>query len=122
MALNLPNQPQPDFALIASEFGKCANIPAVQQGDAILQALRGLEGRFDRMNERLDRIDARLGQMDARFDRMDARFDRVDARFDRMDARFDQMEARALSTYGSSYSLLKYKIPLTQASLEISTI
>jgi hypothetical protein len=84
MALNLPNQPQPDFALMANEVAlvagelrKCANIPAVQQGDAILQALRGL----------------------------DARFDRIDTRLDQMDARFDQMEARALATYSSSYSL-----------------
>jgi len=88
MTTNPLNQAQPDFNLIqhgfdvaSTEIQKCSNIPAVQQGDAILQALRGI-------TTRLDGIDATLTAINARLDRMDARFDRMDARFDRMDTMY----------------------------------
>jgi len=55
----------PDFNLIANshhelaaELSKCANIPAMTNGDAILRAIQALNQRFDRLESRLKAVDA----------------------------------------------------------------
>lgn len=103
----------PDFAAMAqshqtlsSELGKFQNLPAVDNGLAIIQAINNLAARFD---TRLDAMDTRLDTMDARIDaRLNLMNERIDARFnsmdERIDARFNSME-------------LRFKAMLVQSSL-----
>jgi hypothetical protein len=55
--------PLPDFALVArshhtlsTELAKCQNIPSLDNGAAILQAIQRLERRFDTMEMRLKAV------------------------------------------------------------------
>lgn len=64
---------QPNFDLIstlfsnaARELAKFSNIPAVQEGNAILEALQQINRRLDRIDGRLDGIDGRLGILELR--------------------------------------------------------
>jgi len=79
--------PQPDFNLIshhfsaaAAELQKCPNIPALQQGDAILQALQRITGRLDTIDGHLRTIDGRLDSIDVKLIAMEIGFDRMEAR------------------------------------------
>ena len=49
-----PNQDQPNFRLIANEFSKCENIPAINQGAAILRSLNDLIERVNQMDAKSD--------------------------------------------------------------------
>ena len=79
---------QPNFIHIsqalhtaADEFVNCPNIPALQQGAEILQALNGLTRRLEtmeqNMNQRFNNIERRLDNMDKRLDNMDKRLDEL---------------------------------------------
>ena len=50
--------------------------------DTILELIRQIDARFDRVDERLNRVDERLDRVDERFDRMDAKLDRKNAKLD----------------------------------------
>ena len=77
-----PQAPQPDFTELAQCFEHAArqisrfsNIPAFNQGDAIITQLQN--------------ITQAIGNLGARFDDLGARFDDLGARFDYLGARFD---------------------------------
>jgi hypothetical protein len=68
MAENFPNQP--DFGRAAralrvagKELAKCPNLPAIQQGDAIIDLIQGMErrlsARLQTMSERQETLAAR---------------------------------------------------------------
>ena len=62
-------------------------------------ALRPINGKFDRIDARFESIDARFESIDARFDSIDARFEGIDARFDGIDARLDAMDTKIDSVH-----------------------
>ena len=85
---------QPNFIHIsqalhtaAEEFIKCPNIPALQQGAEILQALNGLTRRLETMEQNMNR---RFNNIERRLDNMDKRLDNMDKRLDNMDKRLDE--------------------------------
>jgi len=92
------------------ELKKCSNIPALQQGDAIPQALQGITRRLDAIDKRLDGLDKRFDAMDKRFDAVDKRFDAMDKRFDAVDRRFDVMDARIQSNEHNSIARLQNRM------------
>lgn len=59
--------------------------------DNVLELIRQIDARFDRVDERLDRVDERLDRVDERLSRVDERFDRMDAKLDRMNAKLDRL-------------------------------
>ena len=54
-------------------------------GQAILDGLKNLETRLDRMDERLDRMGERLDRMDARLGRIENRLDHAEVRLDALE-------------------------------------
>ena len=54
------------FQTASEEFAKCPNVPALQQGANILQALneltQNMNKRFTDMDGRLDSVDGRLNE------------------------------------------------------------
>ena len=73
--------------MASTELQKCPKLPALQQGNEILQAIQTLTDSFER------------SQQETRFDQIDQRFTQIETRLDRIEARFDTMEARQLASY-----------------------
>ena len=72
------------FRAIAAEFEKFPNVPALSNGNAILQSIAELSTKVDQnnraLNQRLDGIDRRLDGIDQRFDGIDQRLDTLTTR------------------------------------------
>lgn len=73
------NLPQPDFnaitqsvQVLATEMANMANLPAVQGGNAVLDAIQTLSNNMD---NRLTAIDRHLNDLDTRIDNLSTRFD-----------------------------------------------
>ena len=62
--------------------------------EKILQALEGLNKRFDTMEERFDKLEGRFDVLEGRFDVLEERFDVLEERFDKLEERFDKLEGR----------------------------
>ena len=71
--------PQPDFNLIsesirmggltlATQFERCANLPAVNQGNQMVGLLQRIDQRLERMDQRLERVERRLGMLEEKID------------------------------------------------------
>lgn len=55
--MDMPAQPDFDaiatgFATLSDQFGRCVNLPAVQQGNEVLQALLAIGAQLDQMETR----------------------------------------------------------------------
>ena len=74
-AAALPLGPQPNFDAIATAFNaaateiqRCSNMPAVQQGNDILQILQRMEMRMERMETRMERMETRMERIETRME------------------------------------------------------
>jgi flagellar capping protein FliD len=85
---------------VTTELAKFPNVPTLEQGNAILNAIADLtaqmNARFDQMDQRIDqwfqRIDQRFEQIDQRFEQADQRFQQVDNQLDGLEAQLDQLQ------------------------------
>lgn len=55
--MDMPEQPDFDaiatgFTTLSGQFGRCVNLPALQQGNEVLQALLAVDARLDQMETR----------------------------------------------------------------------
>jgi len=77
MATQLPNPQILSHALntISTECVKLANLPALDQGAAILQQLTQMNQQMGQMNQRMDQMNQRMDQMNQR---MDQRFNSLE--------------------------------------------
>lgn len=60
----------------------------------ILQAIEGLNQRFDSMEDKFDTLDTKFDSLETRFDNLETRFDSLETRFDTLETRFDTLETR----------------------------
>ncbi|KAK3309749.1 uncharacterized protein B0T15DRAFT_488455 [Chaetomium strumarium] len=71
---------------LSVHFDRCANLPAVNQGVQLLQAIAALQPSATTLqqsaHQRFNQVDQRFDQ---RFDQMDQRFNHVDQRLNRID-------------------------------------
>ena len=111
-ALNVPSLgPQPDFTSIsnsirtgadscaesirtsaltlAAQVERCANIPAVVQGEQLVVLLQGMDQRLQVMDQRLQRMDQRLHGIDQRLHGMDQRQERMEGRLVILEGKID---------------------------------
>jgi len=63
-------------------------------GCTLENTLKQILDELKAVNQRLDKVDSRLDQVDNRLDRVDGRLDQVDNRLDRVDGRLDQVNSR----------------------------
>lgn len=64
---------QPDFRVISEgfgvlsdQFGRCANLPAIREGDVLNNILNGIREQLGGINARLGRVESRLERMETR--------------------------------------------------------
>jgi hypothetical protein len=58
---------------ISTELVKIQNLPSLSDSAAILRAIEGLNGRFDRIEQRLDRLEQRFELLDGKMDGVESR-------------------------------------------------
>ena len=97
------------MATMSRECAKFGNIPAVDQGTAILHALEQLGQRIERMDQRMERVEQRVERLDQRVERLDQR----------MNGRFNNLETRFQAMY--VVSLLSFELSVIVACTKLST-
>ena len=65
----------------------------------ILEMLKSMDSKFDKIDKRLDGIDKRLDGIDKRLDGIDKRLDKVEQRLDKVEQRLDGVEQRQDEMY-----------------------
>lgn len=76
------------------------------QFQIIVQELKGINGRLDKIDERLDKLEERMDRLEARMDHIEARMDKNDERMDSIEDRMNHLEI----TMDMSYKALNAKL------------
>ncbi|KAI9792320.1 MAG: hypothetical protein M1816_002545 [Peltula sp. TS41687] len=108
MANVVASSPQPDFNLVSqglqlasSELAKCPNIPALQQGQSILDAIQRLSDTLNQARretrESFREVGERLGRIDSRLDALETRVSTLDSRVSTLTSRVVAAERNAVA-------------------------
>ncbi|KAI1451346.1 hypothetical protein F4805DRAFT_451780 [Annulohypoxylon moriforme] len=116
-ALDHPILHQPNFDIMtqslttfSQEFAKCANIPAIRQGNdilALLQEMRiEMRGDIQALSNRVDNLSTRVDHLSTRVDDLSTRVDGLTDRVDNLTGRVDGITNRMIASDANSIARL----------------
>lgn len=62
--------------------------------EQILEILKDMQSRFDRLEGRFDSLEGKVDRLEGRFDKLEGKVDRLEGRFDKLEGKVDGLEGR----------------------------
>ncbi|KPM43719.1 hypothetical protein AK830_g2826 [Neonectria ditissima] len=118
-------RPQPSFPIMADhlqglslQMGLCANLPAVDGGSAILQAVNTLTANLNTLTANVNTL---AGKVDNLVAKVDAKIDNLEAKVDNLETKVDNL-GKQLGYYDTNQQARIQNSGLTRPSTELDAL